>query len=184
MGSYYTYGATRKDVIAELTQGFTTEAGTGTQAIKHCARGNILYVVHESTTATETYRFIGVYILLKDREGWGYKPMDETMMPYYFNCPVSYIELAEEKPKAGGLGESSHKWRFRVREEQALRSRKFRVGQTVNSVSPLNYGGGATVSRFVVLSVPKGNGQNLICEDADGRVAGRLRLKKTHVDTF
>ena len=113
MGSYYTYGATRKDVIAELTQGFTTEAGTGTQAIKHCARGNILYVVHESTTATETYRFIGVYILLKDREGWGYKPMEESMGPYFYSCPLGYLEIVPHN--------TNPKWREGVKEYHARR---------------------------------------------------------------
>jgi hypothetical protein len=179
MGSYYTYGATRKDIIAEVTKGWTREDGTGTQAIRHCARGNTLYVVHETTAADETYRFIGVYLLLKDREGWGYKPMDEAMGPYQFNCPVSYIELAEEKPKAGGLGKTSDEWRRRVRFDANLRARKFVVGQTVGSVRPLSYGG-RNVERFVVISIPKG-GRNLLCEDADGRVYGLLRLAKTDI---
>lgn len=179
MGSYYTYGATRKDVIAEVTQGWTRDDGTGTQTIRHCARGNTLYVVHESTTATETYRFIGVYLLLKDREGWGYKPMDEAMGPYQYNCPVSYIELAEEKPKAGGLGKTSDEWRAKVRANQARKGRKFSVGQTVESIRPLFYSG-SEVSRFTVIALRKG-GQSLVCEDADHKVYGLLRLKKTDI---
>jgi len=179
MGSYYTDGASRKDIIREVIQGWSREDGTGTQTLKHCARGNVLYVVHETTTPEETFRFIGVYLLLRSRDGWGYKPMDESMHPYYYNCPVSYIELAEEKPKTGGLGADSDKWRENVRANAALRARKFAVGQIVESVCPLSYGG-KPVNRFVVVRMPK-TGASIVCEDADHRVGGLLRVKKTYI---
>ncbi len=182
MGWSFTYGATRRSVIEEITRDWTHDdgSGVGCKTIKHCCSGNTLYVVHESTRRNgEVYRFIGVHLLQRSSDGWGYKSMDEDEGPCQINCPVSYIELAEEMPPSDGMGKYSGEWRARVRAAAALRSRKYIVGQVIESVRPLNYGGGK-VSRFKIHKLPRG-GRTLWCSDADGNVSGLLRLAKTDV---
>ena len=182
MGWTFVDGFTRKQIIEEITEGWTHEdgSGVGCKTIKHCCSGNTLYVVHENTRRNgEVYRFIGVHLLQRSSYGWGYKSMDEDRGPYQTNCPVSYIELAEEMPPSDGMGKNSIEWRVKVRAEAALRSRKYTVGQVVESTRPLRYNGGE-VTRFKIHKLPRG-GRTLWCWDADGNVNGLLRLAKTSV---
>ena len=44
-----------------------------------------------------------------DRE-WGYKDMDETMGPYYYDCPISYLSMLTE-PR----NDSARAWREQVK---------------------------------------------------------------------
>ena len=182
MGWTFPYGATRRQAIAEVTAGWKLEdgSGVGCETLRHCARGNVVYVVMESTRRNgEKYRFIAVHLLQRSEGDWGYKSMDEDMGPYNYNCPVSYIELAEEMPPSEGMGKNANAWRAEVRRRAALRSRKYTVGQIVESVRPLNYGG-VEVSRFKIHKLPRG-GRSLYCWDADGKFFGLLRLKKEDV---
>lgn len=57
-----------------------------------------------------TERWIGCDLLeySKRDEGWGYKDMDESMHPYYYSCPLSYLDMV---PVVG-----SEEWRQGVRE--------------------------------------------------------------------
>lgn len=181
MGSTIIYGASRAGIIEEVTRGWSDpKTGAGCKTLKHCTRGNVVYAVHENTRKDGTrYRFIGVHMLLRDGASWGYKSMTEEEGPHYHNCPVSYIELAEELAQPEGLSKYATKWRAKVRELAALRSRKYNVGQVVESNSPLLYKGGR-VSRFKIHKLPRG-GRSLHCWDADGNVDGLLRLQKTDV---
>jgi hypothetical protein len=77
------------------------------------------------------------------------------------------------------MGKHSIEWRAKVRAAADLRSRKYAVGQVVESVRPLNYSGGE-VTRFKVAKLPRG-GRTLWCYDADGKVDGLLRLQKTNI---
>lgn len=44
----------------------------------------------------DNQKIIGFYFIQKRSDGWWYKPMDETMHPYYWDCPVSLIQAAGE----------------------------------------------------------------------------------------
>ena len=111
MGTYYTDGATRRDIIAELTQGWKRDKASKVVE-RHCARGNVLWTLECITTKGEDFGtlFIGCYLLTPHKDGWGYKPMDESMGPYYFTCPLAYLKAAPEI-----CGE----WRDGVREYHA-----------------------------------------------------------------
>lgn len=123
MGWLFTYGE-RKSLIQELTKSeerVSDETGVRTvhNIIAHCMRGNNLWAVMEVAAyggdGKQTYhnKFIMLYLLANGgQDGWGYKDVDESMGPYYSNCPLSYLELVKDFPPQGYAAD----WRERVRE--------------------------------------------------------------------
>jgi hypothetical protein len=117
MGSLYGW-YTRKDVIRHLIK---DEPRLTTLA--HCVRGNILWTVQKWE---DRDAFIGCYILMGPVKGngddpyaCGYKDMSEEMHPYYYNCPVKYLDMAPEV---------CPEWREKVRAIAARKSTKLEVG--------------------------------------------------------
>lgn len=122
MGWLYTLGATRADVISERIKGYTWARGS-MQTIKHCTRGNVLWMVQEVYRRDTGHfeRFLECDLLQNSRGyGWGYKDMDESMGPYYYSCPLSYLD---------GTRVLNPGWRKAVREYHARRNRKIKVGE-------------------------------------------------------
>jgi hypothetical protein len=76
--------------------------------VEHSLRGNRLWAQFETH---EGKRLIGLFLLGKSNGRWGYKDMDETMHPYYYDCPLRLIDTATEP-----LNENATKWRETVRE--------------------------------------------------------------------
>jgi len=111
MGWVFTPGQTKKQLVAYRTReckgtipnkkGETVSCRT----LRHCFRGvafiGVLWTVRELTytkdgKTTRTKKYIGCDLLRysKRDEGWGYKDMEESMHPYYYSCPLGYLELA------------------------------------------------------------------------------------------
>jgi hypothetical protein len=127
MGWSHTYGASKSEVIADITADYTGGSGASFKKLKHCVRGNTVYAVVEMTRGEKVERFIAVYLLSKSRGvGWGYKDMDEGAHPYYYNCPLAYLDMC-----TAPMNESSAKWREKVRAYQAIHGRKLAVGDKV-----------------------------------------------------
>lgn len=122
MGWYYTSNATRKDIIRELTQ------DANLKTLAHTVRGNVLWTVQETNNGN---KFIACYLLSSPRlKGEaGYKPMDESMGPYYYSCPLPYLDMAPE---------CNAEWRADVRKWHKRRSQKLAVGQTITLVPTCN----------------------------------------------
>lgn len=127
MGWTFTKEATRADIIAECIQ----EWSNGTHAsrtLRHCLKGNTLWSVREITdkrTGT-TERYIGCDLLIGQRGyGWGYKDLCESMDPYYYSCPLAYLDMVTVACEV---------WRERVREYHAHQKRRLRVGATYTLV--------------------------------------------------
>lgn len=107
--------------------------GNGLKTIASCWKGNNLWAIHEYTydqgpNAGETVQFIALYLIRwhgGDLKGWGYKDMDESAGPCYYNCPISYLDKI---PDPGGY---ATEWRKKVREQRAMSLRKFAPGQRV-----------------------------------------------------
>ena len=105
----------------------------GLKTIKSCWKGNNLWAVQEYTydqgeKAGQTVRFIALYLVRwhgGDCKGWGYKDMDESAGPYYYNCPLSYLDMV---PDPGGY---ATEWRAKVREQHAASTRKLVEGQKI-----------------------------------------------------
>ena len=53
MGWYFTYDATRRDIIAELTTDKVTDERVY-RTLRKCFRGNTMYTLHESGPVGET----------------------------------------------------------------------------------------------------------------------------------
>jgi hypothetical protein len=115
MGWTHTEGATRADVINYLTRDGIF--GEGAKCLKKATRGNVLWAVIE---VKPDDRFILCALLSCEKGfGWGYKDMTESMHPYYYSCPVSFLEMV---PVA------CQPWRDGVLAAAAKARRKFKVG--------------------------------------------------------
>lgn len=138
---------TRKELADHLIE------GNGVKTIKHCFKGNNIWAVNEYTypadssdteRAGKTIRYIIIYLIKgvntynartgrRGGDGWGYKDVDESAGPYYYNCPISYIEMVEAHEREHGYAphRGAKEWRAAVREKQALASRKLVEGQKI-----------------------------------------------------
>lgn len=90
-----------------------------------------------------------------ERDTWGYKDMDETMGPCYYQCPAKILDLLTEP-----LNESAANWRTQCRETIASRTkaRGVRIGQSITLGRPLRFSNGYTIERFDVVRHPSGRG--------------------------
>lgn len=108
MGWTFPFGSSRRDLIEERTRSWertNDETLVKTTCIAKCFRGGafsgVLWTVWARTFAVNeqevrpTERWIGcdVFEYSRQHEGFGYKDMDESMGPYYFSCPLKYLEM-------------------------------------------------------------------------------------------
>ena len=124
MGWDFTYGASRKDIVKQVTTDWENETFTA-KCLTHAARGNVLWSVWAFTNKSEigSVRTVIHCDLLGKMDGdWGYKGMSESVGPCYYSCPLSYLEMAEE---------TNADWRAEVRKYHANAGRKFQVGDVV-----------------------------------------------------
>lgn len=117
--------------------------------LAHSVRGKCLWTVWEvksiSVDGNElpvVRRFIGLDLLSKDGT-YGYKDMDESVHPYYYDCPLKFLDMVPEV--------ASQEWRDGVRAYHAKRSAKAKiaVGDTVKLVN--------TTIPFVVIVEKRGS---------------------------
>ncbi len=70
---------------------------------------DVLYTVKKTVKGRV---YVCVYLLDEDPEfGWGYKDMPESMHPFYYACPLEFLDLLSEP-----VSEDSAAWRRKVRE--------------------------------------------------------------------
>jgi hypothetical protein len=74
--------------------------------LAHELVGNELWMVCGTVEKGEHVRFIELALLQQFPEGWGYKPMGELCGPYYYQCPLRFLELT--------TGPTNPKWRAAV----------------------------------------------------------------------
>ena len=134
MGWLFRSGSTRRDLVSERTKDWTREGAEGvsitTTCLAHCYRGNVysgvLWAVWERTFVKDgqeiqsTERWITCDLLRYQKDyGWGYKDMDESVHPYYFSCPLGYLDLVPIDTYGGNA-----EWREEVRSHHARRKQK------------------------------------------------------------
>lgn len=132
----------RKDLIRDRTKDETWKrdgASFERRCLAHTYRGapfaGVLYSVHELTRTQpdgteKKSRYIIIDLLrwhAADFGGcWGYKDMDETMGPYYYGCPLKYLDMV---PCSNY--ETARKWREKVREYWKIRAERRREKKAV-----------------------------------------------------
>ena len=134
MGYVFTSGYRRKDVIEQVTRPWTDEHGVLHRPLKHCTRGNTLWMVYQ---VGDEEPFIVCTLLRPGRGGtrgseWGYKHMTESMGPNYYSCPVGYLDLAPEPEHEETFG-SSDNWRAKVRRAYALSLTRGRANKAIRA---------------------------------------------------
>jgi len=134
MGWLFTHGSTRQGLIRERTQNWdrTTEDGMVVKStcLAHCFRGGrfsgVLWAVWERTFSKDgqdvqpTERWITCDLLRYQMGyGWGYKEMDESMGPFYYSCPLGYLDMVPIDQYGG-----NEQWREGVKAHHARRREK------------------------------------------------------------
>ena len=123
MGWLFPYGATRKSLIEERSKPWSRDLnGTTveTTCLAHCYRGGsfsgVLWAVWERTftkdgqQTAQPERWITCDLLRCQSGDWGYKDMSEACHPYYYSCPLKYLELVPIEEHGGNA-----EWREQVR---------------------------------------------------------------------
>jgi len=128
MGWYYSNGSTRKDLIRDLTEcrEQTNDQGVTVATVKiaSCYRGGVfsgvLWTVWEriftrnGEQVEPNQRWIACDLMRCDQGNWGYKPLDESMHPYQYSCPLGYLAKVPIEEYGGNA-----EWRDMVRNYHA-----------------------------------------------------------------
>lgn len=131
MGWLFKPDTRRKSLLAERIEGWQRTTPDGmtvtSTCLAHCYRGGsfsgVLWTVWERTFEKDgvqvqpAERWIGCDLLQYSRadDGWGYKDMEESMGPYYYSCPLKYLDMVPEANK---------NWREGVRQHHERRRKK------------------------------------------------------------
>lgn len=121
MGWDFTRGASKKEIIAECVKCHPRHRASDwsnqlqkivecdyfvtTTTLDYYCYGNQLWAIIEikkefDNKITKTEIIIVLYLLSKKRNfGWGYKPMSESMGPFYYNCPLEFLNKTSETCK-------------------------------------------------------------------------------------
>lgn len=126
---------TRADLVKHLRADYNTPTH---KILRSQCVGNHFWALCESTpTDGPVTRYILLCLLQGPKRSnpggsWGYKDMDESIGPYYYDCPLSYLDLATEP-----INDGARIWRETVR---AHHSSKAKTPRPVEGML-ITYGG-------------------------------------------
>lgn len=119
---------THSQLIASLIEARSSDIASY-EVLEHHLCGNVLWSLSRVTClqaswngleAGEAMVFIRCDLLDHSGGQWGYKSLDESVHPYYYSCPLRYLDLAPEQ---------SAEWRAGVRKFHADQGLKNPVQQ-------------------------------------------------------
>lgn len=124
----------KQDMVRKLkTDGYLFDPEKAT-ILKTATVGNALWMAVKRRDTGEV--FISLSLLSQHNKQWGHKDLDESVHPYYYDCPLSLLELATEP-----VDEQAAEWRERVR-ERAIRVNRARAAKrAITTGSTVQYGG-------------------------------------------
>ena len=141
MGWLFRTGISRQELIADQTKGWEKTKDDGTvikmTCLAHCYRGGIfsgvLWSVWERAFTKDgqqtepTQRWI-VCDLLKCVKGeWGYKDIDESMHPYFYSCPLKYLDMVPIEHFGGHAEWRDLVRKYHVRNAEKRNAKKFKT---------------------------------------------------------
>ena len=121
MGWYFSRQI-RGQLIRELIEPQETESARS-DVIAHTLRGNVLWSVVRITVkqagfmklaAGDSINVIRCDLLQGSGGEWGHKPLDESMHPYYYSCPLRYLDMAPVRSAEWREGVLAHHARRRM----------------------------------------------------------------------
>lgn len=90
MGTYYSNSCnTKQDMINEIIKDYST-----CKVIDKSCIGNHLWILVQHPDGNTFIDFCLLSSGKKHGIGWGYKPMNEEMHPYYYSCPLKFLSKA------------------------------------------------------------------------------------------
>jgi hypothetical protein len=108
MGWDYTHGASKQDIVRERIAPRTWDTGA-VRTVASRVVGGVLWTVRDHTHPDgRLERYIGCDLLQGTPGGWGYKDLDEHSHPYYYSCPLAYLDIAPVACQE--WREGVHKW--------------------------------------------------------------------------
>ena len=110
--------ATRAKVVEHIIQ-----RNDQFECLAHKLAGNVLWSVWQVSEGKTSHRYIRCDLLKKYKTIWGYKDMEESMHPYYYSCPLKYLEMVPEV--------ANQEWRDLVGMHHAIRAIDLRPGMIV-----------------------------------------------------
>ena len=133
MGWLFRQDMTRNELITERTESWERQSGetiVRSECLAKCFRGGgfsgVLWAVWERRFVKDgeevepKQRWITCDLIQYRRDsGWGYKDMDETMHPYFYSCPMKYLEMVPIDEFGGNAD-----WRAEVMEHPEKRRAK------------------------------------------------------------
>lgn len=131
---YNTYPQSKDSYVKEILD---RDFGASSRftLLDHSLRGSCLWVLVQPDGHEPQ---IGLFLLQRGSDGcWGHKDMDEGSGPYYYSCPLRWLELVPEPPcPVDGHRGSRRSWRDFVRDhhkQQAAGRKRVRpsVGSTI-----------------------------------------------------
>lgn len=141
MGWTYPNGVSRKELIQQRTRTWEREIDgvvVKSNCLAHCFRGGrfsgVLWSVWERTFERDgqqverTQRWITCDLIRCHGGEWGYKDMQEAEHPYYYSCPITYLDLVPIEQYGGHPD-----WRqeVRFRHQERLEKRRQRKSQSL-----------------------------------------------------
>ena len=102
MGWFGTDGYTKADTIKELRT-----PANGNVLLASCVKGNVVWSVWACPRAPGSGPYIACDVLEKQQGTWMYKPLDESLGPFYYSCPMAYLHMCpvvNEKWREGVRG--------------------------------------------------------------------------------
>lgn len=106
MGWSYSKNWTKESLIAELTQGWSSGSKTYSLYAKKLD-GKELWIVWRVIDGERVTYSISLCLIERYDGEWGYKYFSEEEHPYYYKCPLRFLDMAPEV---------NEKWREGVRD--------------------------------------------------------------------
>lgn len=131
MGWLFPYHTTTKEILVQdLINPKRLSDASPWELQAHSLRGNNLWLLYRHKT--KPMHLIGLDLIAYDKTSgtYGHKDMDESVHPYYYDCPKSWLKIVagEEAPSEG-----SQKWRDAVAARYAAKKEvtKLKAGMKV-----------------------------------------------------